>query len=226
MLDESGSISLGKMITAFCAIVFFGGGVFWAFWDSTKRSSQMQTFAEHHGWDFSRGDKENLRLKVEPFFPGQGFNLSGIVTIENSGRTLRLFDCWHRYYNRTRSDHFRTGCMIESSRFGRIKAGTDAVGILDRNGADTVYAPDTFDLGSSEFSGNFIVAGKDRTAAKQAITPALQALLVRYRQTPNFTSLTVAVNRTGAVALIGRSAAPETMLELAGLCRDIEAAVQ
>jgi hypothetical protein len=217
----------GKLIMALCVIVFFAGGIYWAYRDSTKRTAQMQTFAHNHGWDFSSGDKEDLRLRVEPLFPGSVFSLSRIVASGNSGRTIRLFDCQHRIFNRTRSDHFRTGCMMESQGSGG-RAGTDAVGILDRNGVDAVWAPeqDQFDWGSPEFSEKFIILAKNRDAAKRVITPALQALLVRYRQKPDFTSLTVAINNAGVVALIGRGAAPETMLELVELCRNIEASIR
>jgi hypothetical protein len=225
MRDDGGSIDPVTLIMVLCVIALFAGGIVCLVRDRTKRTAQMRNFADSHRWSFSPEDKDKSGDRLETFFLGQIFSAFKIVTIENSdGRTLRVFDTRHFYFNRSKSDQLRTGCIIGSPRFEDNGAG-DGVGIFYRYGTESLWAADQFDMGSGEFSKDFVVAAKNQSAARNLVTPALQALLLRFRQTPYAISLTVGINSTGAVALIGRSASPESMLDLIELCRNIEAAL-
>ncbi len=222
MSEDSGAIDPVVLVTVLCIIAAFAGAIVCAYRTGIKREARMKEFAGEHGWGFSRNDTEKLGAKIETYFPKQRFSTSMIVTIETGGRTIRLFDCTHRSYDGKDSSHFSTGCIIESPGFRTNGAGRDIVEIFDRAGLDSLLAFDQVDVGSSEFSKNFIVVSKNRIAAKNVVTPALQSLLLGRREAPLVNTVSIEINATGAVALTGRDPSPERMLDLIELCRKIE----
>lgn len=217
----------GTIITILCIIAAFAGALVCAYRSGIRRTTQMQEFAKEHGWGFSRNDTEKLAAKVETFYPNQRFSLSMIVTVETGDRTIRLFDCSHYYYDRRDRGDFSTGCIIESPRFRTNGAGRDIVEIVegDGSGIAKVLLPGQVDMGDPEFAKSFTVVSKNRVAARNVATSALKTVLQGHREAPLFNSVSVNINATGAVLLTGNDASPERMLDLAELCRKIEASM-
>ena len=78
-------------------------------------------------------------------------------------------------------------------------------------------------MGNPEFSKNFIVISKNRIAAKNVVTPALQSVLVLHHNAPVYDSVTIRINAAGAVVL-NRSLDPEPAQwsDLVELSRQVE----
>lgn len=224
MRSEVGGIDPVTIIVVVLFIALIAGVVVWALRDRSKRFKELQAFAEEHAWSMS-GDDNTLCERLEAQFPKQVYSISRVVTIERGIRNLRLFDCQQAYLNRSKSLHNRTGCVIESSAFEGNGAGAGAVVVLERDGVDSMWAPDQFDLGQGEFTKRFVAGAKDQTAAHQVLTPTVQALLLSFSQSPNATNFTVGITEAGAAVMIGRDAPPERMLELIDLCRALETAM-
>jgi hypothetical protein len=223
MSEGNGWTQPGTILTILCIIGVFAAALVCAYRYSAKSTAMRQEFAEKQGWGFSRKDTEGLSAKIETFFTDQRFVPSNIVLIKSGDPTIRLFEYSHDYRGRRRSTDFGTGCIIQSPRFRANGAGTDNVEIVDRTRIDTALVFDQVDIGDSEFSQKFIVVSKNRIAAKNVVTPALQSALLRRREAPLYDPVTIEINATGAVVLhFGTALDPELWPDLIELCRKIE----
>jgi len=214
------------VLIVICIIGVFAAALFYAARSNKKRVALMQEFASSRDWSFSATDPEGLAAKLDALSPDLQFHVFNIMAVESGSRTMRLFDYQYHFREHRRSDYPGTGCIVESSRFRTAGLGQDIVEIVDRTRLDTALAGDQVDLGSSDFSKNFIVISKNRIAAKNAVTPALQSVLVRHHEAPLYNSVTIRMSATGAVAL-NRSLDPDPAqwADLVELCRNMEASL-
>ncbi len=212
----------GTILTIASIIAVFAMALYCAHRYAAKSRTMRQEFAEKNDWGFSGKDTEGLSSKVEAFFPGHRFQPSNIVLVESGDRTIRLFEYSHLY---RKSNDFGDACIIQSPRFRTNGAGKDIVEIVERTKIDTALYPDQVDMGDTEFSRKFITGSKNRIAAKNVVTPALQAVLLRHREVRPYDNLTIEISATGAVVQhFGTMTTldPEMWSGLIELCREIE----
>lgn len=226
MNEDNGAIRLETVLIVLCIIGVFAAALIYAAKSNAKRVTLMQEFAGSRGWSFSATDSEGLAAKIDALSPDLQFHLFNVTGIETGPRTIRLFDYQYHFRERRRSDYPGTGCLIESSRFRTAGVGRDLVEIIDRTKIDTALVSDQVEMVDPEFSKNFIVVAKNRIAAKNVVTPALQSVLLSHREAPLYNPVTIRINSAGAVVL-NRSLdpEPERWSDLVELCRNIEGSV-
>jgi hypothetical protein len=214
------------VLIVLCIIGVFAAVLIYAAKSNKKRVALMQEFADSRGWSFSAVDNEGLAAKADALSPDLQFHVFNVMGIENGPRSTRLFDYQYHFREQRRTDYPGTGCIIESPRFRAAGIGPEIVEIIDRTRIDTALAGDQVDMGSSEFSRNFIVISKNRIAAKNVVTAALQTVLLRHRSAPLYNPVTIRINATGAV-ILNRSLDPdpERWTDLVELCRSVEASM-
>jgi hypothetical protein len=226
MKKDKGAIRMETVLIVLCIIGVFAAALIYAAKSNKKRVALMQDFASSRGWSFSAADTEGLATKLDALSPDLQFHIFNVMAIESGPRTMRLFDYQYHFREHRRSDYPGTGCIVESSRFRNAGLGQDIVEIVDRTRLDTALAGDQVDMGNSGFSQNFMVISKNRIAAKNAITPALQSVLVRHHEAPLYNSVTIRMSATGAVVL-NRSLDPDPTqwADLVELSRELEASL-
>ncbi len=226
MNNDNGSIDLYNIFLFLGLGSLVVAGIVCAYRGNTQRKAQMQTFAQSNGWSYAHKDIDRLSDRLGTYFPHQVSDVARIVTVEDKTRTLRLFDCRKFIFNRKNSGHYATGCIIESPRFRYNGADRDIVAVYDREGFDALWGSDLVDLGARDFAERYVVSTKNKTLAQNLLTPALQTMLLKFRQGASDNIPTVAFTSTGAVALISTvNASPERMLSLIEFCRTIESAM-
>jgi hypothetical protein len=226
MSEKKGAIRMETVLIVLCIIGVFAAALIYAAKSNKKRAAMMQEFAGSRGWSFSAADTEGLAAKLDALSPDLQFHVFNVMSIESGPRTTRLFDYQYHFRERRRSDYPGTGCIVESPRFRTAGLGRDIVEIVDRTRLDTVLVSDQVEMGNPGFSQNFIVISKNRVAAKNVVTAALQSVLMRHHEAALYNPVTIRINATSAV-MLNRSLdpEPERWADLVELSREIEASL-
>ena len=220
-MSEEGGIQLETLLIILCIVGVFAAALIYAAKSGARRVELMQEFAATRGWRFSAADTEALAAKVDALSPGLEFGVSNVMRVETGARNVRLFDYQYRHRERRRSEYWGVACLVESAAFRDVG---EVVEIDDRTAVDALLAAGQVAAGDADFSRQFIVISKSAAAAKAALTPALQATLLRHREAPLYNPVSVRIGAAGALVLNRAiDPDPERWADLVELCRKVEA---
>lgn len=212
------TLAQGALIALVIVIVF--GGALWLASKSQRKGAQaFEAFGQSRGWVYSKADTQGLAAKLELLIPDERYTFDNVVTAEESGRKLVLFECGYRRADLQRVRSFGTGCLVEGAGFASVKGLVEVIG---RNRVDAALLGGKVTLGRPDFDQAFIVLATDPEVARSALTPALQELLMAHAAAPLFNPVRLVVGPSGAVLLTGYPADPERWEDLMTLARRIE----
>lgn len=161
---------------------------------------------------------------LERVSPEKKYDLNTLMTVRHGEGNTFLFGCW---YNERGGNKFKLGsaCLIESERLRRMSSQVD---IVPRTGLDGVLLPRRVDMGDSEFARSYIVSAREPAEAHKAINESMRAMLVEYKNSPDFNSYNFEINLGpgGLVVLRWAQIPTEEWLPLLALARSIESTMK
>jgi hypothetical protein len=198
---------------------------------SSKKYERMEReFALAQGWGYSakNNDTEGVIPKIaavlERVSPEKKYDVNTIMTVRHGEGNLFLFGCW---YNERSASKYKLGsaCLIESDRLHGMGS---QVNIVPRTGIDSALMFKQVDMGDSEFARSYIVSAREPAEAHKVINESMQAMLVEYKNSPDFSSYNFEINLGpgGAVILRWAQIPSEEWLSLLELARHLESTMQ
>jgi hypothetical protein len=222
-LDEGARLTLPQGILVAGAIAAVFGAALWMASRSGREGARaFEAFGLARGWAYAKTDTQGLAARMEALIPAERYTFDNVLTAEDAGRKMVLFECGYRRADLQRVRSFGTGCLVESEAFHRLD-GT--VEVIPRTGIDAALLGGKVALGLPEFDRRFIVLARDAATAKAALSPSVQALLLAHDAGPLFNPVRLVLSKKGAVVLTGYPADPGRWADLIGLAGAIEEAV-
>jgi hypothetical protein len=197
---------------------------------SKKHERAEKEFALAQGWGYSakNNDVEGAIPKItavlERVSPEKKYDVNTVMTVRHEKGNLFLFSCW---YNERGAGKYKLGsaCLIESDRLRGMNSQVD---IVPRTGIDSALMFKQVDMGNSEFARNYIVSAQEPADAHKGINESMKAILVEYKNSPDFTSYNFEINLGpgGLVILRWAQIPTEEWLPLLDLARRLEPTMQ
>ena len=197
---------------------------------SNKKNEKVEKdFALAQGWGYSvkNNDTAGVISKIgavlERVSPEKQYDVNTIMTVGSEKRILFLFGCW---YNERGASKYKLGsaCLIESEQLRGMAAQVD---IVPRTGIDSVLLSRQVDMGDSEFDRGYIVSSREPAEAYKAINESMKAMLVEYRNSPDFNgNFEIMLGPGGAVILRFAQILPEEWLSMLELARHLESTMK
>ena len=196
----------------------------WLRASNQKRLEDLQQYCMEQGWTFSLNDTLGLKDRVEQIFYDRKFEPSCIRTVETGNRAIYLFDCWHKHKNaavRVR-EHRATCCLIESGQFRPVM---EPLVITEYLLINETLLGEVLTLNDSPFSRKFVVHARAPNDARQTLTPALQAIILQYKEKFSDTYLHIAIGSSGAVLMTEETLDHDRWQDIIALALAIETTV-
>jgi hypothetical protein len=195
-----------------------------------KHERAEKEFALAQGWGYSakNNDTEGVIPKItavlEKVSPEKKYDVNTVMTVRYEKGNLFLFGCW---YSEPKPGKYKLGsaCLIESERLRSMGSQVD---IVPRTGIDSALMFRQVDMGDTEFARSYIVSAREPAEARKVIYESMQAMLVEYRNSPDFSSYNFEINLGpgGLVVLRWAQISPEEWLPLLDLARCLESTMQ
>ena len=197
---------------------------------SNKKNEKVEKeFALAQGWGYSakNNDTAGVLSKIsailERVSPEKKYDVNTVMTVGSEKRAFFLFGCW---YNERGASKYKLGsaCLIESEQLRRMVTQVD---IVPRTGMDSVLLSRQVDMGDSECARGYIVSAREPAEAHKVINESMKAMLVEYRNSPDFHgNFEIMLGPGGVVILRFAQILPEEWLSLLDLARHLESAMK
>ncbi len=212
------------VLTALCIGGVFAGALVLAYRYGKKHRKLMEDLAAEQGWTFSRArpDLDGLAEKLNALLPELKCTVSYVMTVEKSGRTLRLGDGQYGYRTGSNRPQFASYCLLESPALKSVGAHVEICG---RTWFDAALLGDQVDMGLSAFAEEFIVQSKDKETIWKLIDPAMQAVFLDHVAKPSCHPIQVTLDSGGIALLTSSIDKPERWTDLVDFARQIEACI-
>ncbi len=199
--------------------------------NTLKNQKAERELAQARGWGYCiKGeDPEGLIPKilanVETACPGYTFSVTGsVMTVPVETGKCHLFPCLYKIHSSKKNHSTGSACLIESERLRGMRT---AVAIDPRTVIDSALTFNKVDMGDTEFSRAYIVSSNDPAEAQMAVTESMKAMLVDYKNSPEFIGdFEISLGPGGALILNWSQALPDDWLALADMARRFASAMR
>jgi hypothetical protein len=221
-----------KVPLIICAVVFgIALLLYLNYLNTLKNQKAERELAQAQGWRYCiKGeDPEGLIPKIlanlETACPGYTFSVTGsVMTVTVEKGRFHLFPCLYKARNSNMNRRTASACLIESERLRGMRT---AVAIDPKTVLDSALTFNKVDMGDTEFARAYIVSSNDPAEAQMAVTESMKAMLVDYKNSPEFIGdFEISLGPGGALILNWSQALPDDWLALADVARRFASAMR